>query len=91
VKHISYISSGIVYSMSTIFCIAILFGLKVGWDAMPIFAREVWGMIVFYAVSGMIIVIFLCVTAMFVIKVHAQWKLDHQGIKEVRKRVTKSE
>ena len=88
-KHISYVSSGIVYSMSTVFCIAVLFGLKVGWDSMPLVAHSIWGMIVFFSVSAQIIIIFSCITVMFVIKLHAQWKLDHQGIKEVRKRVTK--
>lgn len=88
-KHISYTSSAIVYSVSTIFCIAILFGLKVGWDSMPVFAHQIWGMIVFYAISIQIIAIFTCVSIMFIIKLHAQWKLDHMGIKEARKRVTK--
>lgn len=90
-KHISYTSSALVYSMSTIFCIAVLFGLKVGWDSMPTNAHSIWGMIVFFAVSFQIVIIFSCITAMFVIKLHAQWKLDHQGIKEVRKRVAKGE
>lgn len=90
-KHISYTSSALVYSMSTIFCIAILFGLKVGWDSMPPFAHQIWGMIVFYAIGGMILVIFASIAWMFVSKGHSQWKLDHQGVKEVRKRVVKSE
>lgn len=90
-KHISYVSSAIVYSMSTVFCIAILFGLKVGWDSMPVVHRQVWGMIVFYSISGMIIFIFLCVCGFFLVKLRAQWKVDMMGVKEVRKRVTKSE
>lgn len=88
-KHISYTSSVLVYSMSTVFCIAVLFGLKVGWDNMPIIHKQIWGIIVFYSIGGNMIFIFLCISAFFAIKVHAQWRLDHQGIKEVRKRVVK--
>jgi hypothetical protein len=90
VKHISYVSSAIVYSMSGIFCIAILFGLKVGWDSMPLVHRQIWGMIVFYAISGMIIFIFLCICGFFLIKLRAQWKVDMLGVKEPRKRVERS-
>lgn len=84
-KHISYTSSVIVYSMSAIFCIAVLFGLKVGWDSMPIMAHTIWGMIVFFAVSVQIVFIFSCIAVMFGIKLHAQWKMEHNGIKEPRK------
>lgn len=79
-NHISYVSSVMVYSMSAIFCVATLFGLKVGWDSMPPTAHTIWGMIVFYAVSAQIVFVFTCIAAMFAIKLHAQWKLDHDGI-----------
>ena len=84
-NHISYFGSTVVFGMTTVFCFAVLAALAAGWSALPPGFRSVWGEIVFACVCFCLVIGFASFPVMWWIKVHAMWKLDHEGIKEPRK------